>query len=186
MFLSLTRIPSGKPEAKAEGMIKPVVWGTVFALTAGILQSTLLSRLAVYHAVPDLALGTLVFSAYVNGAMTGQLTGFFSGLLLDFLSAAPLGLNAFVRTLIGAAGGRMNGTFFLDGVFLPMALCAAATAMKAALYFLLNLLFSGSVPAYSLAGTALWVELLLNTLTAPFLFGFLKLFKNLLAGGRET
>jgi rod shape-determining protein MreD len=167
-------------------MTKPVVWGTFFALIAGILQSTLLSRLAFYHAVPDLALGVLVFCAYVNGTMTGQLTGFFSGLLLDFLSAAPLGLNAFIRTLIGAAGGRMNGTFFLDGVFLPMALCAAATMVKAALYFFLNLLFSGSVPAYSPAGPALWVELLLNIFTAPFLFGLLKLFKPLLVGRRET
>jgi rod shape-determining protein MreD len=167
-------------------MTKPVVWGTFFALIAGILQSTLLYRLAVYHAVPDLALGVLVFCAYVNGTMTGQLTGFFSGLLLDFLSAAPLGLNAFIRTLIGAAGGRMNGTFFLDGVFLPMALCAAATVLKAVLYFFLNLLFSGSVPAYSLAEPALWIELLLNTLTAPFLFALLKLFKLLLMGRRKT
>jgi rod shape-determining protein MreD len=167
-------------------MTKPVIWGTVFALIAGILQSTLFSRLAIYHAVPDIALGILVFSAYINGAMTGQVTGFFSGLLLDFLSAAPLGLNAFIRTLIGAVGGRMNGTFFLDSVFLPMGLCAGATAIKAVLYFLISLLFSGAVPAYSLTGLALWVELLLNTLIAPFLFGFLKLFKTLLIGRRKT
>jgi rod shape-determining protein MreD len=167
-------------------MTKPVIWGTVFALIAGILQSTLFSRLAIYHAVPDIALGILVFSAYINGAMTGQLTGFFSGLLLDFLSAAPLGLNAFIRTLIGAVGGRMNGTFFLDGIFLPMALCAGATAAKAVLYFILNLLFSGAVPAYSLTGPTLWVELLLNTFIAPFLFGFLKLFKTLLIGRRKA
>jgi rod shape-determining protein MreD len=161
-------------------MSKPVIWGTVFALIAGILQSTLLARLAVYHAVPDLALGILVFCAYVNGTMTGQLTGFFSGLLLDFLSASPLGLNAFIRTLIGALGGRMNGTFFLDGVFLPMGLCASATVIKAVLYFILNLLFAGEVPAYTLTEPVFWVELLLNTVTAPFLFGLLKLFKSLL------
>jgi rod shape-determining protein MreD len=167
-------------------MTKPVIWGTVFALIAGILQSTLLSRLAIYHAVPDLALGILVFSAYVNGAMTGQLTGFFSGLLLDFLSAAPLGLNAFIRTLIGATGGRMNGTFFLDSLFLPMALCAAATVIKAALYFVLSLLFARAVPAYSLTEPMFWVELLLNIITAPFLFGLLKLFKSLLIGRRKA
>jgi rod shape-determining protein MreD len=167
-------------------MTKPVIWGTVFALVAGILQSTLLSHLAIYHAVPDIALGILVFTAYVNGTMTGQLTGFCSGLLLDFLSAAPLGLNAFIRTLIGAAGGRMNGTFFLDGLFLPMALCASATALKAVLYFVLSLLFAGAVPFYSLTEPVLWVELLLNTVTAPFLFGLLRLFKTLLVGGREV
>jgi rod shape-determining protein MreD len=167
-------------------MAKNIVWTVVFILIAAILQSTLLSRLALRHAVPDLALGILVFSAYVNGTRTGQITGFFSGLLLDFFSAAPLGLNMFIRTLVGAAAGLLKGTFFLDILFLPMALCAAATLAKAALLFVLHLLFAGVVPAYSLASPVLWVELLLNTFLAPFLFGLLKLFGSLLVGRRES
>jgi rod shape-determining protein MreD len=167
-------------------MAKNVIWTNVFAIVAILLQSTLLSRLALYHAVPDLALGILVYSAYVNGVMTGQLSGFFSGLFLDFLSAAPLGLNTFVRTIIGAATGRMNGTFFLDAFFLPMALCAGATLVKAILLFVLHLLFFGVIPYYSLLEPVLWVELLLNTLLAPFLFGFLKLFKSLFVGRRDA
>jgi rod shape-determining protein MreD len=163
-------------------MVKNVVWAVLFALIAALLQSTLLYRLAIYRAVPDLALGIVVFSAYVNGTMTGQLSGFFSGILLDFLSAAPLGLNAFVRTLVGALAGRMRGTFFLDVVFLPMILCAAATLVKAVVVFLLHLLLAGAVPSYSLNSPLLWVELMLNTLSAPFLFALLKVFKPLLAG----
>jgi rod shape-determining protein MreD len=100
-------------------MAKNIIWIVVFALIAAILQSTLLARLAIYKAVPDLALGIIVYAAYVNGTMTGQLSGFFSGFFLDFLSSAPLGLNALVRTLIGACVGLMKGTFFLDLVFLP-------------------------------------------------------------------
>jgi rod shape-determining protein MreD len=167
-------------------MAKNIIWTTVFSVIAGILQSTLLSHLAVNRAVPDLALGILVFAAYQNGAMTGQLSGFCSGIFLDFLSAAPLGLNAFVRTLIGALAGRMNGTFFLDNFFLPMALCAGATAVKAVLYFILHILFSGAVPSYTLFEGTLWVEIILNTVTAPFLFGFLKLFNTLFIGKRES
>jgi rod shape-determining protein MreD len=167
-------------------MAKNVIWATLFILMAGLLQSTLLSRIPIYHAIPDLTLGILVFSAYVNGTMTGQLTGFFSGMLLDFLSAAPLGLNTFVRTIIGALGGLMKGTFFLDAFFLPMILCAAATILKGGIYFVLHLLFAGALPAYVLTEPLFWVELLLNTLTAPFLFGLLKLFKPLLIGRRDT
>ncbi|MDR1950548.1 MAG: rod shape-determining protein MreD [Spirochaetaceae bacterium] len=167
-------------------MAKNVVWTTIFAVVAIILQSTLLSRLAFYHTVPDLALGILVYSAYVNGAMTGQLSGFFSGLLQDFLSAAPLGLNALIRTITGAAAGLLSGTFFPDSLFLPMALCAGATLLKAALFFILHMLFAGVAPSYSLQDTTLWVELLLNTLSAPFLFAFLKLFKSLLIRKEET
>jgi rod shape-determining protein MreD len=118
--------------------------------------------------------------------MTGQLTGFFSGFFLDFLSAAPLGLNAFIRTLVGALAGLLKGNFFLDFLFLPMALCAGATLLKALAYFLLHQLLAGAVPAYSLLLPAFWVELAMNTFLAPFLFAFLKLFDSLLTGRRDA
>jgi rod shape-determining protein MreD len=168
-------------------MTKRVIWTMVFIIIAALLESTVLRRMAIlFHAVPDLALGILVFSAYVNGTMTGQVTGFFSGFLLDFLSAAPLGLNALIRTMIGATAGIMRGTFFLGRIFLPMALCAGATALKVLSYFLLHVLLAGTVPSYSISGPVLWVELALNTALAPFLFGFLKLFESLLVGRREV
>ena len=162
-------------------MIKNVIWTSVFALIATILQSTILSHLAIYRAVPDLALGIIVYCAYVNGSMTGQLSGFFSGILSDLLSAAPLGLNSLIRTIVGVLTGFLKGAFFLDFLLLPMGLCAAATLLKALIVWLLHLIFPGFVPAYQLSAPALWIELGLNTLTAPFLFAFLKRFKGLLS-----
>jgi rod shape-determining protein MreD len=167
-------------------MGRNVIWASVFSLIAAILQSTLLSHLEIYHAVPDLALGILVFSAYNNGMMAGQLTGFFSGFLLDFISAAPLGFNAFIRTLVGSLSGLIKGTFFLDVFFLPMGLCAGATLFKALLIFILHILFAQALPVYSIWEPTLWVELLLNSLSAPVLFGFLKFFRPLLVGRREN
>ncbi|MDR0495613.1 MAG: rod shape-determining protein MreD [Treponema sp.] len=161
-------------------MIKNIIWTVIFGLVAAVLQSTLLSRLALYRAVPDLALGIIVYSAYVNGVMTGQFSGFFYGMALDLISAAPFGLNAFIRTIIGALAGLMKGTFFLDVFLLPMILCAAATLIKALIHFLLSLFLAGAVPSYPLAAPALWAEIALNTFTAPFLFGFLKRFSSLL------
>jgi rod shape-determining protein MreD len=166
-------------------MIKTVVWTVIFSMIAAILQSTLLRHLALYRAVPDLALCIVVYSAYVNGTMTGQLSGFFSGILYDFMSQSPLGLNALIRTLVGALTGMMKGTFFLDKIFLPVILCAAATLVKAAGRFILHLLFSGAAPAYALFEPTLWAELALNAIYAPFLFAFLKRFKPLLAGRSE-
>jgi rod shape-determining protein MreD len=167
-------------------MGKNIIWATVFALIAAILHSTLLARLSLYHAVPDFALGVLVFSAYNNGTMTGQLTGFASGLFMDFLSAAPLGLNMFIRTLVGALTGLMKGTFFLDTFFLPMALCAGATLFKAFALWVLHIIFTPAVPSYTLMSPILWVEVILNTLSAPFLFALLRLFKNLLVERRDV
>ncbi|MDR0403906.1 MAG: rod shape-determining protein MreD [Treponema sp.] len=166
-------------------MVKNVVWATVFVIVAALIQSTLLSLLTDQHITPDLTLGILVYSAYVNGTMTGQVTGFFSGIFLDFLSASPLGLNAFVRTVIGALAGLIRGTFFLDAVVLPMTLCAAATLVRALMLYLLRLLFGSAIEAFSFVEPVFWIELCLNTFTAPLLFGFLRQFKPLLAAGGE-
>jgi rod shape-determining protein MreD len=166
-------------------MVKRIFWAVVFIIIAALLESTILRRLAIFHAVPDLALGILVYSAYVNGTMTGQLLGFFSGFFLDFLSAAPLGLNALIRTLVGALAGMIKGAFFLGRIFLPMVLCAGATLIKAFSLFLLHKLLAGPVPSYPLFSPLLWVELGLNTFSAPLLFGFLKLFESSLVGRRE-
>ncbi|MDR2782923.1 MAG: rod shape-determining protein MreD [Treponema sp.] len=166
-------------------MIKNIACSVAFIIIAALIQSTLLQRLAIYHAVPDIALGILVFSSYFNGVMTGQLTGFFSGLALDFLSAAPLGLNALVRTITGALSGLIRGTFVADTIFLPMMLCGAATVLKALLLFLLHILFAEGVRAYSLQEPLFWVELALNMFIAPFLFALLRRFNSLLVNRRK-
>jgi len=162
-------------------MVKNIIWASIFALIASILQSTVFSNLAIYRAVPDLALGIVVYCAYVNGSMTGQLSGFFAGILSDFMSAAPLGLNSLIRTLVGALAGLLKGAFFLDFLLLPMALCAAATLFKAIVLLLLHFIFSGAIPSYSLTAPTLWIELAMNVATAPFLFALLKRFRGLLS-----
>ncbi|MDR1955536.1 MAG: rod shape-determining protein MreD [Treponema sp.] len=167
-------------------MAKNVIGAALFALAAAMLQSTLLARLAVYRAVPDLALGIVVFMAYTHGTMTGQLTGFVSGLLLDFLSAAPLGLNALIRTVIGALAGLIKGSFFLDPLFFPVVLCAAATLSKAMLLAGLHLLFTQGVPVYNLKDPTLWIELLFNSVSGPLVFAFLRRFKTLLIERRKA
>ena len=167
-------------------MVKPIIWAVVFSFVAAVLQSTLFARITpLYGAVPDIALIIVVFSAYANGMMIGQLSGFFSGIALDVLSASPPGLNSLVRTLIGALAGLMKGTFFMNSFLLPMLLCAAATLLKALIFFFLSLIFPGAVPSYSIASPALWIEMALNVFIAPFLFALLKRFSPMLAGRRE-
>lgn len=166
-------------------MTKTVSWATVIATVAVILQSALLSRFAVFRAVPDLALCVVVYVAYLNGTMTGQVTGFAAGIAQDFISASPLGFNAFIRTAVGAAAGLLKGTFFLDVAVLPATLCASATLLKAAAAWIAHVLFAGAVPAYSLTAPTLWVEIALNAVSAPFVFAFLNLFKTVLKPRRQ-
>jgi rod shape-determining protein MreD len=158
-------------------MIKSVIWTVILCAVAGILQSTIIPKISFLKVLPDLALCILVFSAYINGTMMGQLSGFFSGLLIDFLSAAPLGLNCLVRTLIGALTGIFKGALFLDVFILPIILCALATLIKALVVYILHLIFGQAVPAYSFSSSILWIELGLNCLCAPLLFFLLKKIK---------
>jgi rod shape-determining protein MreD len=160
-------------------MIKTIIWTVILSIIAGILQSTLIARFAIFNVVPDLALCIVVYAAYVNGTMTGQVSGFFSGLLLDFLSAAPLGLNCLVRTLIGALTGIFKGAFFLDIFFMPVILCALATIIKAFILFFINLFMGPAVPSYSFVSSLFWIEFGMNSLSAPLLFFLLKRFKAL-------
>ena len=155
---------------------------------AALLQSTILQKIEFYNAVPDLALGILVYTAYLNGSMTGQLTGFFSGFLLDLLSLSYLGFNALIRTVIGALSGLLKGMFFLDAVLFPMLLCFGATLLKGVLVFLIHLLFPGAdppMPYYAFFEPKFWIELGMNTLSAPLLFGLLKLSEMIFSGRKK-
>ena len=163
-------------------MIKSIIWTVIFCTAAAILQSTVLDKIAVFQYVPDLALCILVFSAYVNGTMTGQVSGFFSGLFYDFLSVAPLGMNCLIRTIIGALAGIFKGQFFLDIIFMPVILCAIATIIKALIVFVLHLIMGDAVPAFSLVTSKFWIEMGLNALSAPLLFLLLKNFKPIIIG----
>ena len=155
-------------------MIKGIIWTVALSIIAGILQSTLVAKIAFFNVVPDLALCVVVFSAYVNGTMTGQVSGFFSGLLLDFLSSSPLGLNCLVRTVIGALAGVFKGAFFIDIFFMPVILCSLATIIKAVIIFVLHIFMGHAVPAYSFTSSLFWIELGFNAISAPFLFFILK------------
>jgi len=163
-------------------MTRSIIWTVVFCIVGAILQS-IIKRIVPY--VPDLALCVLVFSAYVNGTMSGQVSGFLSGLFYDFLSSTPLGLNSLIRTLIGAFTGLFKGSFFLDVIFLPIIICSLSTLLKAVIIFLLHLIMGSIVTlTYSLTTPVLWIELGLNAACAPFLFLLLKHFKPILADRR--
>jgi rod shape-determining protein MreD len=160
-------------------LIKRVIWTVFLCLAAGILQSTLIAKISFLKVIPDLALCILVYSAYVNGTMTGQLSGFFSGILLDFLSAAPIGLNCVIRTIIGALTGLFQGAFFLDIFFMPIILCSLATVLKAVMFFILHIIMGSLVPFYSITSSVFWIELGLNAFSALLLFALLRRFKPL-------
>jgi rod shape-determining protein MreD len=156
-------------------MIRSVIIGTLLSALFAALQSTLLAKIAIFHAVPDLALLVIIWTGYSRGVLSGEITGFIVGLFIDMLSESPLGMHAFAFTALGAASGLLYKNLTLNTVFLPALLALAATLAKALIFFLLSIFFGTTVHHYVLASPTLWVEMGFNVVLAPFLFTLMKL-----------
>ncbi|MGI5172045.1 rod shape-determining protein MreD [Treponema sp. OMZ 840] len=142
-----------------------------------LIQTAVLSNWYALPVVPDILLLVVLYIGFHNGSLTGEVSGFFSGLVLDFLSAAPLGLNALVRTLIGFLSGLFYNNFETSGIIIPAVLGFTATAAKAILIRFVSFFYPGSILTYSLFSSVLWYECVFSALCAPVVFWFLSFFK---------
>lgn len=73
-----------------------------------ILQSTLVSHIAIFSIKPDLLLLVLFFLATKSGVMPGIYAGFFLGLGQDLFSPSLLGQNALAMSVVGCICGLFN------------------------------------------------------------------------------
>lgn len=144
-----------------------------------LLQTNILHAIAIAGAVPDVALIVLISLSNRNGSMPGQTSGFVAGLVQDFVSLAPLGFNAFIRTLTGFLFGLTRGNIFVDPILVPMLMAFSGTLLKEILSGLLAAVFGihSAVPA--LFSVRFLVELVYNSVLAPFVFGLMGLIRPL-------
>ncbi len=160
-------------------MGRTVFWTAVTVLFFALFEAAILSNLMFLPVVPDLVLLVVVHVSFMNSSVTGSTAGFISGLMLDFLSASPVGLNAFTKTVTGFIAGRLSGSFNLNRVFIPALMGFSATILKAVLTLILSLFFGAGIVPYRLSGGVFWLEVLANTLCAPLVFALLGLFASL-------
>jgi|APSaa5957512622_1039677.scaffolds.fasta_scaffold65189_2 rod shape-determining protein MreD len=151
----------------------PAVHTILIAAFAG-LQSVFFKNGLIAGVTPDIALIILIFSANQQGSYRSQTSGFIAGLIQDFLSITPLGFHAFTRTLLAYLNGLFKGKLFLDPILMPVLLTAIGTLLKAVFGYLLLVFFSPE-HAEMIFTARLGIEIGLNSLIAPFLFGLLKL-----------
>lgn len=161
-------------------MIRTFFSSLLFFLFFILFQTAVLSNITVLPSVPDLM---LIFSLYIslhNGSMMGQTTGFTSGLMIDFMSSGPLGLNSLIRTILGYLMGFFSKILNTSGFFLPALYGFCATVLKSILILLISFFFPHGVVTYSMFSFIFLFELLANTLLTPVLFAFLNIFSNIL------
>ncbi len=153
-------------------------WGSTILIGSMVfLQTSLLKHISIAGARPDVALVLLVFFANLEGRMKGQLLGFGSGIIEDFLSLSPLGFNALIKTILGFLYGITRGKIFVDPLFMPIILVGIASVAKILLSLILVALFAGPEMIPLTVGSRMWIEAGFNCLLAPFVFSILKIFK---------
>jgi rod shape-determining protein MreD len=88
-------------EAAAAGaMIRRIRLGFVI-LGAVVLQTTLFTHLRIFGVAPDVGLVAVLAVAYEEGADTGAVFGFLTGLAIDMFLTTPAGLSALSYAVTG-------------------------------------------------------------------------------------
>jgi rod shape-determining protein MreD len=82
--------------------------GVVSVLTALLLQVTVVGRLPLPGAAPDLLLVLVVAFALAEGPLSGLVTGWLAGLLADTLAAHELGRLALAYGMAGYVTGMLK------------------------------------------------------------------------------
>lgn len=157
-------------------MKKVILWTSLSVFFISLLQTAVFSHISFFKVLPDLILLTVVYIAIFNGSLTGLICGFIAGLLLDFLSLAPLGLHSFIFTLTGYLVGKFYGLYNLNKVVFPCILGGLAFLFKAALLFVLKLLFGQNIHTYNFISIGFAIEAAVNIVFTPLIFLFFNLF----------
>ncbi|MGN0722537.1 MAG: rod shape-determining protein MreD [Treponema sp.] len=160
-------------------MLKSFLCSFLILLCSVIVETSILSNISFLPAVPDLALICVLYFSFLNGKNYGQVSGFLSGLLLDFLSGSPLGFNCLYRTVIGYLSGVFRRTINSSGFIVPSVIGLLATILKVFLIWLISLFFK-SIKIYNIFTFSFLFELVMNVLLTPLMFKFLNSFRRIL------
>ena len=110
-----------------------------------LLQSSVFPAFALAGVVPDLLLVLIVISGYMYGKNTGLLTGFVSGLLVDFSFGSVIGLNAILYMVIGYLAGYSCKVFDEEDYTLPLVLVGVGEFIYNLMYYFFYFLLSGKL-----------------------------------------
>jgi rod shape-determining protein MreD len=146
-----------------------ILLSVALVLTAAVLQVTVVNRLPLPGAGPDLVLLVVIGLALVVGSTAGASIGFGAGLLVDLMppTATEVGRWALVFCLVGCLAGQVQ----LDvrrSVWVVMGTVAGLSALAPLLFASVGLLFGDQrIEAQLVVSTTVSI-VLYDLLLAPF------------------
>jgi rod shape-determining protein MreD len=135
-------------------------------LVGGILQLTTVSQIAIFGVPADLSPLLVATVGLLCGSIAGACFGFGLGLFMDTLLAQTLGLTSLVLVAVGYAAGRLRELRDPAHTLVPVAVGAAATAVAAIGFAVLQFLLGVDAPVSLLLVRQILMTILLNTLIA--------------------
>ncbi|MFB8771471.1 rod shape-determining protein MreD [Streptomyces broussonetiae] len=148
-----------------------ILLSSALVVVALVLQVSVLARLHLPGAVPDLVLLTVLGLALVYGHVGGALVGFGAGLLIDLAPPADhaVGRYALVLSVVGYLAGLArpeNGR--LKSATGPMAVVVVAAVGTTLLYAGVGALVGDTAARHVGLGSLLFTAALYDLLLAPF------------------
>jgi rod shape-determining protein MreD len=108
------------------------------AFVSVLLQITTVAQVRILGVNADLSPLVVAAAGFLTGALPGAVFGFGVGIFVDLAFAETLGVSALVYSLVGYAAGRVRELRAPEAPFTPLALGAAATAIAACGYAVLE------------------------------------------------
>ena len=90
-----------------------------------LLQSTVISRIAIGSITPNLILILCISMGLMRGRKSGMWTGFFCGFLVDMFYGSVFGFYALIYMYIGFLSGYAHRICYDDDVKVPIFLAGA-------------------------------------------------------------
>jgi rod shape-determining protein MreD len=148
-------------------IVTPKIFARIaaIAIVGVLLQLSFFSRVAVFHTSPDVLPALVVTLGLLGGSMTGAVSGFSIGLLVDCLLVAPLGGGSLVLLSTGYLAGLFRERFEIHSSLVPPLLCMGLTLFAELGYAAVQLMLGIDAPVSSLIVR----DMLLKSLFAFFL-----------------
>jgi rod shape-determining protein MreD len=99
------------------------------AILGVLLQLSFFSRVELFHTSADVLPALVVSLGLLGGSMTGAVSGFSVGFLVDCLLVAPLGGSSLVLLGVGYLAGFFRERFEIHSALVPPLLCMGLTLL---------------------------------------------------------
>jgi rod shape-determining protein MreD len=99
----------------------------VVGLLGVLLQLTFFSQVELFHVSPDVLPALVVCFGLLGGTMTGAVSGFAIGFLLDCLLIQPIGGASLVLIAVGYVAGMFRERFEIHSRLVVPLMCAVMT-----------------------------------------------------------